>query len=217
MVPTMHKQLFVAFFSALLLLSLASIVSAQLPVGVKVGDWIQYEVTFTGTPPDPSHTLSAANMTVLSVDGTTIKINIVSTLINGTQTSTNSTLNLQTGQLIDNFIIPANLKVGDQFYDSNVGNITISGLEQKMYAAQTRTVVNATSGSNTYVWDQATGIDVEGFTMTTNYTMHTLANMTNIWHAQVPEFNFTVVNSLVIIGAASAVIAISVVAARKRK
>lgn len=217
MIPTMHKQLFVAVFSALLLLSLASTVSAQLNVGVKVGDWIQYEVTFTGTPPDPSHTLSAANMTVLSVDGTTIKINIMSTLINDTQISTNSTLNLQTGQLIDNFIIPANLKVGDQFYDSNVGNITISGLEQKMYASQTRTVVNATSGSNTYVWDQATGIDVEGFTTTTNYTMHTLAKMTNIWHTQVPEFNFAVANLLIIIAAVSAVKAISVVAERKRK
>ena len=115
-------------------------------------------------------------MTVLSVQGTAINVNIISTLSNGTQLSTNSTLNLQTGQLIDNFIIPANLAKGDQFYDSNVGNITITDVNQGMYAGATRTVVNATSGSNTYVWDQTTGIDVEGFSSGTNYTMHTLVS-----------------------------------------
>ncbi len=110
------------------MLSLISISStAQLTVGVKAGDWIQYQVTFTGTPPDPSHSIVGANMTVLSIQGTAINVNIISTLTNGTQLSTELyTLNLQTGQLIDNFIIPANLAKGDQFYDSNVGNITIA-------------------------------------------------------------------------------------------
>ena len=212
----MYKKLILVVFSIFLALSLISIASAQLAVGVKAGDWIQYNVTFTGTPPDPSHAVVAANMTVLSVQGTTINVNIVSTMSNGTELSTNSTLNLQTGQLIDNFIIPANLAKGDQFYDSNSGNITIAGIAQETYAGAARTDINATNGSNTYVWDQATGVDVEGFSSGTNYTMHTLANATNIWQSQVPEFNMTAIGSLAIIGTV-AIVTATVVLTRKRE
>jgi len=212
----MNKKLIVVVFSIFLMLSLIGIASAQLTVGVKAGDWIQYQVSFTGTPPDPSHSVVSANMTVLGVQGTAINVNIISTLSNGTQLSTDSTLNLQTGQLIDNFIIPANLAKGDQFYDSNVGNITIANVNEGTYAGATRTVVNATSGNNTYVWDQTTGIDVEGFSSGTNYTMHTLVVATNIWQSQVPEFNTTIIGSITFFGAI-AVVTVAVVLTRKRK
>jgi hypothetical protein len=114
----MGKKFFLVLISIFLICSLIDVASAALTVGVKEGDWIEYQVTFTGTPPDPSHSVVEANMTVLNVTGTSIHVNIISTLSNGTQLSTNSTLNLETGQLIDNFIIPANLQKGDQFYDS---------------------------------------------------------------------------------------------------
>jgi hypothetical protein len=158
----------------------------------------------------------AANMTVLDVQGTAIKVNILSTYSNGTQVSTNSTLNLQTGQLIDNFIIPASLTKGDQFYDSNVGNITIAGVEQKTYAGATRTVINATSGSNTYIWDQATGVSVEGLTVASNYTMQSLANATNMWQSQVPEFGSTIITSLATAGVIVIVTATVIMARRRR-
>ncbi len=80
----MNKKIILVVFSIFLTLSLISMASAQLAVGVKAGDWIQYQVTFTGTPPDPSHAIVAANMTVLSVQGTAINVNIVSTMSNGT-------------------------------------------------------------------------------------------------------------------------------------
>jgi hypothetical protein len=47
-----------------LALGLVSVGSAQLNVGAKADDWVEYQVTFTGTPPDSSHDISAANMTV---------------------------------------------------------------------------------------------------------------------------------------------------------
>ena len=177
------KILVAAIVSAILILSLLNLVSAQLTVGVKKGDWIEYQVTFTGTP-SPDHSITSARMEVQNVQGMAIQVNIVSTYENGTKVSTNSTLNLQTGQLIDNFIIPANLNTGDQFYDSNVGNITISNTEQHTYAGATRTVVSASSLNNTYIWDQATGISVEGTSTGSDYTMHSLATSTNIWQAQ---------------------------------
>jgi hypothetical protein len=211
----MNKKLVLGLILLFLLLSSISIASAQLKVGVKNGDWIQYQVTYTGTP-DPSHAIAAAKMEVLDVQGTTIKVNILSTYSNGTQVSTNSTLNLQTGQLIDNFIIPANLTKGDQFYDSNVGNITIAGVEEKTYAGATRTVINATSGDNTYIWDQATGISVEGISVGSDYTMHTFANETNIWQSQIPEFSTTNINLLAAVGAISIVV-LGVLISRNKK
>jgi hypothetical protein len=211
----MNKKLVLGLILLFLLLSSISIASAQLTVGVKNGDWIQYQVTYTGTP-DPSHAIAAAKMDILNVQGTTIKVNILSTYSNGTQISTDSTLNLQTGQLIDNFIIPANLTKGDQFYDSNVGNITIAGVEEKTYAGATRTVINATSGDNTYIWDQATGISVEGISLGSDYTMHTFANETNIWQSQIAEISKTNINLLAIVGATS-IIVLGVLSSRNKK
>jgi hypothetical protein len=211
----MNKKLAVGFFSVFLILSAINIASAQLTVGVKKGDWIQYQVSFTGTP-EPNHDIVAAKMEVLDVQGTAIYVNIVSTYSNGTQVSTNSTLNLQTGQLIDNFIIPANLTTGDKFYSSNVGNITIAGIEQRTYAGATRTAVNATSGGTTYIWDQATGISVEGISVGSDFTMHTLANATNIWQPQSPGLNMTIVYSLVIV-AVIVIVAVVVLVARRKK
>jgi hypothetical protein len=214
----MGEKLILVLISFFLMFSLIDITTATLTVGVKEGDWIEYQVAITGTPPDPSHYVVEANMTVLKVSGSTIKVNIISGLSNGTQLSTNSTLNLETGQLIDNFIIPANLQKGDQFYDSAIGsNITITGSEQKIYGGATRTVVNATSGSNTYVWDQLTGVDVEGFSSGEDYTMHTLVSGTNIWQSQIPEFNASIVGSLTIIGTIVAISATAIVIHQKKK
>ncbi len=166
------------------MLSTVMMVSAQ-KVGVKPGDWITYTVSFTGTP-DPSHEITSANMTVLAVQGTTIQVNILSTYSNGTQVSTNSTLDLATGYLIDNFIIPAGLTTGSEF-NSNMGNMNkmmISNTTQGTCVGATRTIVSATYGNNTYFWDQATGVSVEGTTVEPNYTMHSLATNTNMWTPQ---------------------------------
>ncbi len=59
----MGKKLILVLISFFLMFSLISLASATLTVGVKAGDWIEYQVTFTGTPPDPSHSVVEANMT----------------------------------------------------------------------------------------------------------------------------------------------------------
>ena len=186
----MNKKIVFGILAILVILGSVNVMSAQLNVGVKAGDWITYSVSFTGTP-DPSHAISSSNMTVLSVQGTQINVTIDSTYQNGTKITTDSTLNLQTGQLIDNFIIPANLAMGDIFYSSYYGNVTITGQEQKSYAGATRTVLNATLDNNTYIWDQQTGVSLEGISDQPTYTMHSLINQTNMWQAQIPEFGIT--------------------------
>lgn len=198
-----------------LVLSLISLAAAQPAAGVKTGDWIEYKVTYTGTV-SADHSIKAARMEVTDVSGPLIQVRIVSTYTNGTQETTTSTLNLQTGQLIDDFIIPANLKTGDQFLDSRVGNITIASTEQRTYAGTTRAVVSATSFENTYVWDQATGISVEGTSEGANYTMHSIVTATNIWQA--PTLDPVIVYALIVLAAIiiSAVIVIVVMRRREK-
>jgi hypothetical protein len=145
-------------------------------------------------------------MEILDVSGPMIYVNIISTYANGTQETTKSTLNLQTGQLIDDFIIPPNLKTGDSFYDSRAGNITISNTEQRTYAGAERTVVSATNLGNTYIWDQQTGVSVEGTSSGEDYTMHSLATATNMWESAGldPVIVYTFIIIVIIIVVASA-------------
>jgi hypothetical protein len=161
----------------------AGIASADLSIGVKKGDFIQYQVISSGTPP-PDHLVVSAEMLVLDVQSPTIKIMITTTSANGSQTQSNSTLNLQTGQLIEDFIIPANLQAGESFTDSNVGKITISSVEQRVYAGATRTVVTASTHNTTFVWDQATGFSLDGTSQGTDYSIRTVATATNMWQPQ---------------------------------
>ena len=108
----MRRKLVTAVIVFILFLGLASTVFGNLSVGVKKGDWIEYSVTYSGTP-SQDHALTFARMDVTDVQGTDIFVSITSRYTNGTSELFNSTLNLATGHLIDDFIIPANLKTGD--------------------------------------------------------------------------------------------------------
>ena len=178
----MHlKCLFTITIAVLIVfLALTSLGFAQLPVGVKKGDWIEYNVTYTGSP-FAGHNVNWARMEILDVQGDNITVKITSRYSDDTTENLTSNLNLAIGHMIDDFIVPANLKSGDKFYDENYGNITITKAEQHVYAGATRTVIYATSGNNTYVWDQATGVSVEGNSQTSDYSMHSIVAATNMW------------------------------------
>jgi hypothetical protein len=176
----MFRKLTCAVIVLFLLLSLASIVSADLSVGVKKGDWIEYGVTYTGSP-SQGHDVDWARLAVTNVQGTNISVSITSRYPNGTTEVFNSTLNLATGHLIDDFIIPAHLNAGEIFLDQNLGNVTISRSYQHTYSGASRTVLYASTTQNTYVWDQATGVSVEGTSQQPTYSMHTIIENTNIW------------------------------------
>ena len=176
----MRRKLVTAVIVFILFLGLASTVFGNLAVGVKKGDWIEYSVTYSGTP-SQDHALTFARIDVTDVQGTDIFVSITSRYTNGTSEVFNSTLNLATGHLIDDFIIPANLKTGESFLDQNQGNITISQTKQQTYAGAVRTVISASTSQNTYIWDQATGVSLEGTSQQPDYSMHTLVEDTNLW------------------------------------
>jgi hypothetical protein len=176
---------------------------AEISVGVKKGDWIEYQVTFTGVP-EEKHDVKWAKMEIENVEGTQINLKVTVKFSDGTVEPQTVTLNLETGQLGDDFIIPANLNSGDTFFDKNVGNITISGVEERTYAGATRTVMHAAISETTYYWDKATGVLVEGISQFPEYTMNSMVDKTNIWQPQLfglnPALFYALVSGLALLG-----------------
>jgi hypothetical protein len=195
----------VALFSVLFA-SVFAVASAQASVGVQAGDWIEYNVSSTGAP-NQGHDVELARMEVTQVQAPNVTVEITSNYTDGTSETTTATLNLETGHLIDDFIIPAGLNVGDSFPDENYGNVTITGSEVLTVAGAERTVLTATLGNNSYVWDQETGVSVEGNTTTADYSIYSVASSTNMWTAAPTQIQdttasaiMTVIGVLIIVG-----------------
>ena len=130
-----------------------------------------------------------AKMEIMSVSGHSIVVSMTSKFSGNTTDVSKATLNLDTGDLIDNFIIPADLTAGQTFFDKNFGNITIERTEQRTYGGATRTVCITSTSTNTYVWDQDTGVSVEGISQTEEYSIHFIVSETNLWQPRSSELN----------------------------
>jgi hypothetical protein len=177
------KKIVTMIVLLMMVLSTAVSASAAISVGVKKGDWIEYQASFQGTPPS-DHNVEWARTEVTDVQGPIIYLNITDGLSNGTVVQEDVVLNLETGHLGDDFIIPANLSVGDTFLDYYHGKMTISGVEDGTYGGAVRTVVFASTALTTYYWDRATGVLVKGVTNAGDYTMNSIVHATNMWQAQ---------------------------------
>jgi hypothetical protein len=200
----------------LIILVGVGIALAEISVGVKKGDWIEYQAVFTGTPP-AGHEVTRARSEVIDVQGKVISLNITTEFADGTLLNETITLNLETGQLGDEFIVPANLNRGDVFLDKYHGNITISAVEERTYAGATRTVVSAATAQSTYYLDKAAGILVEGISELPDYTIHSIADKTNMWQPQIFGLEPTVFYVLLILSATVIVVVIAFFAVRRKK
>jgi hypothetical protein len=169
----------------LFLFLMVNAASADVSVGVKKGDWIEYTVTTTGTP-EEGHDVTWARMEILDLKGTDITVNVTTKARNGTYESGIMNLNPAEGKVGVWFIIPANLNPGTAFFDASVEqNITVEGSEQRMIAGATRTVTHATTPERIKSWDKTTGVFVESIDTLQNYTLNALAYKTNMWESQI--------------------------------
>jgi hypothetical protein len=197
--------------------SMAIGTSSALSIGVKKGDSVTYDISYTGTPP-AGFDATSWSMDIMSVDGPEVAVNITSVIPNSPNYRSSHVFNLENGTLgPDDWIIPAGLKTGETFYDANVGNITIQGTETRTYAGATRTVLVSSSEHSTRYWDQATGVVMEGVLTYPEYTMTTKVDETNLWQPQT-----AIGQTLIIILAFVAIVIIAVIAAvygikRKKK
>jgi hypothetical protein len=158
-------------------------------VGVKEGYWIEYNISITGPPLDPLRNLTWYRNDILEVNGAAFEANMTALSVNGTITSSIWHFNLTEGQTQGWEIIPANLSVGNTFYDSfKPANVTVEGEEQKNVAGATRTVTHGNDPGKLYKeWDKSTGVYVNSLEWTKNYTVITNATATNMWSPQVPQ------------------------------
>ena len=215
----MTKKL-VAIFIVFTLFACVTVAQGEVSVGVKEGDWIEYEVTTTGTPV-PDHDIVWARMEILDVQGNEFRANVTQEKPNGELSSLIRTFNLEEGEVQGWVIIPANLDVGDRFYDSYIGrNVTIEGEEEMVIAGATRTTTYADLPERFKRWDKITGVFVETFDPLENYTIQATAIATNMWSPQIfgldPTLFYVVVLVAVIIVIALVASVILMISRRKK-
>jgi hypothetical protein len=118
-------------------------------------------------------------------------------------------------------IIPANLNVGDSFYD-NLANrsITIEGEETRTVAGATRTITYANTSERYKVWDKATGMYIQTIDTLPNYEISANITATNIWEPQILGLNqnvFNIVLAVVVTAVVSVAVTVLVTWAFRRK
>ena len=162
-------------FTVLMLVSLiisVSIMSSSVRaydeplVGVKEGDFVEYNISVTGTGTSPpSHDVRWMRIDVLPVYGVVFSVNVTAQYANGTIGSEVWGFNFSAGNVGGWIIIPSNLSAGEAFYDFSIHNhnpvnVTIQGQEQKTVLGATRTVTYANDSFRHKEWDMTTGVFV---------------------------------------------------------
>lgn len=175
----MDRKFFWAVILMVVFLFSIGMVQSEFTVGVKEGDWIEYQVLFDGIPPE-GHEVVWARLDVIGVQEKLIHLKLTSEFADGTRSDDTVAMNLETGQLGDLFIIPANLQEGDVFPSVYHGNVTIARLVQRTYVGATRRVVSASAAGSVYYWDQDTGLLVEGISEFSEYSIHSSICKTNL-------------------------------------
>jgi hypothetical protein len=232
---------FTALVLASILVSLSIIASPTMAydepsVGVKEGDWIEYEVSISGVGSmPPTHDVRWFRIEVLPVRGAAFSVNLTSRYANGTVGSAIWKFNFTEGNVGGWIIIPAGLGAGDKFYDYaiNTGipvNVTIENQEQKTVLGATRTVTYGHDSIRHKEWDKATGV----FVSTTEHyknvttragwyiddlTVTVQAIATNMWNPQILGLEqttfYTIVTGVIV---AFVIVALAItVAVRKKK
>ncbi|HMK94499.1 MAG TPA: hypothetical protein VK536_03765 [Candidatus Limnocylindrales bacterium] len=199
--------------------ALLAVAYADVSVGVKKGDWIEYQVKVIGNPP-PRYNVTWASINVTSVQGENLGLYILTKFTNGSLLIENVTVNLVT-RPGDSFVIPSGLNPGEAFYNQFLGgNVTISGVVHRTVLGEERTLVQGATNVTAYYWDRQTGILVQaktvepigsntGFGISKGFTVYTKAIGTNIWQPQILGLNLNVFYAIIV---AAVVVVVALVA-----
>ncbi len=171
------------------------VVLAEISVGVKKGDWIEYNITYTGSPLDEYP--KWVRIEIMNIQGANIAVKLTVELLNGTFETISPTYDLETG-VPDLLIIPPNLDAEDEFHHEDFGNITIAGTNESTIAGAKRTVNYVTIGPIAYTWDKKTGIILQTVHSTDTFTQTMLAYKTNMWQSQIFGLEPTIVYAVII-------------------
>ena len=204
-------------------------------VGVKEGDWIEYDVTVTGRGVlPPSHDVRWFRLEVLQVQGAAFSVNLTARYANGTVGSAIWEFNFTEGNVGGWIIIPSNLEVGESFFDASIHNgkpvnVTIQSQEQKTILGASRIITCGNDSFRHKEWDKLTGVFVSSSETYRNMTtkdgwyiddlaVTAKAVATNLWSPDAQEAGqsmfYPAVGAVI---AAAAVFSLAVVVARRRR
>lgn len=232
-----------AFTTLLLTITIVSVIVSPVLayeepwVGVKEGDWIEYNVSVTGIGAmPPTHDVRWMRMEILKVQGAAFSMNLTVNYANGTIGSAVWEFNFTEGNVGGWLIVPSNLGFGDTFYDSSIHtgepvNVTIQSEEKRTVLGSCRTVTCGSDSFRHKEWDRATGVFVsssEHFENVTNrngwyiedLTVNIQPTATNMWSPTVIlGLNQTAFYKLaaVIVMMAFLVLSLEMVLVRKRR
>ena len=192
---------FTLFLCGFFLCAYVACSSYEPSVGVKKGDWIEYNIDISGKgSPPPTHNVRWLRITVVEVQGPAFSANFTVRYVNGTMGSAIWEYNFTKGDVRGWTIIPSNLGPGDSFYDysmhnGNPVNVTIESEEEKTVLGASRTVTYGYDNFRHKTWDKITGVFLhaeEHFKNITNkdgwyiedITVNTYAVATNMWSPQ---------------------------------
>ena len=214
-------------FIVLILASIVSVSFVALPtfaddepsVGVKKGDWIEYNVRITGSNSAPSHNITWFRIEILTIEGAAFQANVTVRNVNGTLFSSVWKFNFTAGQIEGWIIIPPNLGTGNTFYDSSKpDNVTIEGEEQKIVAGASRTIIRASDSIRLVKeWDKATGVYTYSVEHPKNLTVVSNAIATNLWSPQILGVNQPVFYEMLAVVTVLAVLIVSSIIVIPRK
>lgn len=189
-------------------------VIAQDSVGLNQGDWVEYEVTYTGSPPE-SHPVKL-RIEVNSIVGTNVTVVIHRDLINGTQDSRTTTFDLGHGAP-DFIIIWPNLAAGDEVFHKSVGKFTVDGVADYSFKGVTRERVYANVLDTDFSWDRSTGVVVEAYHRANTFTETLLAVNTNLVSNQTSNMDPMLLYAIVAVVIISIVVLTFIVFKRRKK
>jgi hypothetical protein len=148
-------------------------------------------------------------MEVLNVSGSGFKANVTSRHPDGNFSSLIRNFDLEAGEVQGWVIIPANLDVGDSFFDSYLGyEVTIQGEEEMTVAGANRVTTFADTPERFKRWDKETGVFVETVDYLENYTINATAVATNMWTPEILGLDQT--SFILVVSGVIAVVAVVV-------
>ena len=179
------KTLFVLVFFLSSMIIFLGIAVAQVEVGVKQGDWIEYELYLIQNELETS---GKYRLEVFSVQGNYVVMNL--TLKYPDTSDEFDIVEGEVGQdFLQGWIIPSKLSVGDSFHEDGSSRydefvVTISGKKEITCCGDKRQVVYSSDSQMegmTNYWDVETGMLLEATRQTDFSTYHIKAVNSNLW------------------------------------
>ena len=161
-------------------------------VGIKAGDWIEFEYTVTNWPDEVPYTESL-KLEFLSIEDTSANVLVTMNMSDGTEQSDTVPLDVVSGGQalgLSGLVISADLTRGDPVYFSGYGDVTIEGETTRTYVGARRRVVYTSltlygGAQLTFYWDKQTGVMVETSTTYGDVTATGKVTETNMWEASI--------------------------------